>query len=110
MLENYCATYKKTNTKFGCPLIFEYIKSKKPPRVETNKIRYILYMGRCECGCGGKVSKKHMCVRSACGQKPQSATCVRATEKSSHSNTLVFGVLGNRSKDMKEKKTEECRY
>ena len=55
MLENYCATYKKTNTKFGCPLIFEYIKSKKPPRIETNKIRYILYMGRCECGCGGKV-------------------------------------------------------
>ena len=88
----------KKQQKIGGPLIFEYIKSKKDPLIETNKKGYILYMSRCECGCGGKASKKHMCVRSACGQKPQSATCVRATEKSSHSNTLenkasVFGVV-----------------
>ena len=83
----------KKQQKIGGPLIFEYIKSKKDPLIETNKKGYILYMSRCECGCGGKASKKHMCVRSACGQKPQSATCVRATEKSSHSNTLLISGL-----------------
>ena len=83
----------KKQQKIGGPLIFEYIKSKKDPLIETNKKGYILYMSRCECGCGGKASKKHMCVRSACGQKPQSATCVRATEKSSHSNTLPVSQI-----------------
>ena len=85
----------KNQQKIGGPLIFEYIKSKKDPLIETNKKGYILYMSRCECGCGGKASKKHMCVRSACGQKPQSATCVRATEKSSPSNTLLINALNS---------------
>ena len=83
----------KKQQKIGGPLIFEYIKSKKDPLIETNKKGYILYMSRCECGCGGKASKKHMCVLSACGQKLQSATCVRATEKSSHSNTLIATLV-----------------
>ena len=90
----------KKQQKIGGPLIFEYIKSKKDPLIETNKKGYILYMSRCECGCGGKASKKHMCVRSACGQKPQSATCVRATEKSSHSNTLAKGSCQSGRKEV----------
>ena len=44
--------------------------------------RYLLLM--CECGCGVKSGKTHMCVRSACGEISQSAKCVRASQNTSH--------------------------
>ena len=47
---------------------------------------------KCECGCGRKSGKTHMCVRSACGEISQSAKCVRASQNTSH--LTFWGLSG----------------